>query len=122
MRHSLAPDVVARLAELREGKGWSYKRIAEAMGKSEGWVSWYCLVHAIEKPGTPARSTVKPGSVERRGDHLIRRFSEDEDARLLELEAQGLNYSRIARSVGRHRNSVLGRLATLARREARAEG
>lgn len=112
---------IEQLAELREGKGWTYKRIAEAMGKSEGWVSWYCLVNGIEKPGTPVPSRVRPGSVEHRGKHLIRRFAPEEDNRLLALEAEGLSYSQIARAVGRHRNSVLGRLATLARQEARAE-
>ena len=108
------------IAELREGKGWSYRRIGERLGLSPGYVSWLCLVNAIEKPGTSfPTSRVKPGSIEGRGGHEIRRYTAEEDDELLRLEAAGTNYSAIARALGRKPNSIRGRLATLARREAR---
>lgn len=113
---------VDELARLREDKGWTYARIAEHFGMSKGWVAWHCLVHGIEKPGARNRSGgTKPGTVEKRGKFLVRRYSEAEDAQLLALESKRLTYNAIARELGRKPNSVRGRLATLARREARAE-
>ncbi|MEN5084311.1 sigma factor-like helix-turn-helix DNA-binding protein [Bosea sp. TWI1241] len=112
---------IERVVELREGLGWSHKRIAEALGCSEGSVSWCCLVNAIERPGAPPRpSTIKPGAVIQRGAHVVRIFSDEEDARLLALEAEGLRIGKIAKALGRRPNSVRARLATLARREERA--
>lgn len=110
------------IAELREEKSWSYRRIAEKLCISEGYVSWLCLINGIEKPG-PRRPVgpVGAGSFETRNGHMIRRFSDEEDQRLLALEASGASYAEMARTLGRARNSVIGRLATLARRDARAE-
>ena len=78
-------------------------------------------MEAIEAPNGATRKARIGPAIVRRGDHIVRRFTEKEDALLLELEAQNLNYSEIARRLDRRRNSIVGRLATLARREARAE-
>lgn len=111
---------IETIAELREQRGLSYQRIADQLGCSASSVSWYCLVHGIEKPGPVAtRSLVRPGSIERRNGGEIRRFTVDEDRQLLALEAQGLNYFQIGKRMGRRRNSIHGRLMTLARREER---
>jgi hypothetical protein len=51
----------------------------------------------------------------------MRGFTDQEDRRLLELEAQGLTYTQMAQRLGRKQNSIRGRLYTLARREERVE-
>lgn len=108
------------IAELRERKGLSYQQIADRLGCSASSISWYCLAHGIEKPGPVAtRSRVRPGSIERRNGGEIRRFTPDEDRQLLALDAEGVNYFQIGKRMGRRRNSIHGRLMTLARREER---
>ena len=109
------------IAELRGVKGWGYERIGQHIGMSGNAVSWYCLVNFIERPGPPPPVHSVGPMVVRRGNHDVRRFTADEDTRLLALEAQGLGYSEIGRHMGRKPNSIRGRLATLARRDARAE-
>jgi hypothetical protein len=51
----------------------------------------------------------------------VRRFTAEEDALLLQMEANGARYCEMCRALGRRHNSIIGRLATLARRDARAE-
>ncbi|WP_408586553.1 hypothetical protein [Novosphingobium sp.] len=48
---------------------------------------------------------------------MQRRFTATEDEKLLQLEARGLNYTAIARELGRPLTSVRIRLMTLALRE-----
>ena len=57
-----------------------------------------------------------------RGDHIVRRFTSDEDSVLLQLEAEGLRICEMSRALGRPPNSIRGRLMTLARHQARKEG
>jgi len=109
------------IAELRGEKGWSYARIARRLGCSKATVSWYCLIDGVEKPGVPPKLSRFSGPLTvRRGSHVVRRFSAAEDARLLELEASGLKLGEIGRRLGRRRNTILARLATLARHDERA--
>lgn len=125
-RSKMTDDLVERACSLRE-EGWSAPRIArlfatEGYSVSTGAIYWHCLVNGADLPAESRRpSHVRPGAVERRGDHLVRRFTAEEDTRLLELEAQGLGYSAIGRQLDRKPNSIRGRLATLARREERAD-
>jgi DNA-binding CsgD family transcriptional regulator len=112
-----------RMAELREG-GLSNAKIAKQLGCSEGLVAWTCLKLGAE----PAKLRARPlpdaivGPVEMsRGNHVVRRFSAEDDAKLLQLSREGRRRSEIARQLGRKPNSVQGRLMTLARREARRE-
>lgn len=56
-----------------------------------------------------------------RGNHLVRPFTPDEDARLLELDHQGLTPTEIGRAMGRKQNSIRGRMLTLGRQASRAE-
>jgi hypothetical protein len=118
----ITPALKEQIAELREGRGWSYQRIGRKIGLSEGAVSWHCLMLGIEPPQACQSWPVPRGPlVMKRGNHLLRRFTPDEDARLLALEAEGKSRNAIGRAIGRRPNSVTGRLATLARREARRE-
>lgn len=115
-----ASECIDTIADLREQRGWTIKRIADHLGCSQGAVSWQCLINGIEKPGEhkfapPAR----PGAVCVRGGHEVKRFTVDEDKRLVALDAEGLSHSEMGRRLGRRPNSVRGRLATLARLEER---
>ena len=112
---------IALACEMRE-RGRSCASIAIRLGVSEGAISWRMLERGAEppKPGRLDPVPTEETSV-RRGAHVVRRFTRDEDARLLALNAQGLSPQAIGHRLGRRHNSIKGRLMTLARREARAE-
>lgn len=120
-RARLSEDELERVAALRE-RGLSYGQIARKIGCSEGSVGWALLKLGIDihqdKPLKPVPVSAAPI---KRGKHLVRPFTQDEDARLLALEATGMKTHAIARSLGRRNNSVIGRMRTLARRQAREE-
>ncbi|GLS44419.1 helix-turn-helix domain-containing protein [Methylobacterium brachythecii] len=110
-----------RMAELRE-QGVMLKDIAAEIGCSESSVWWHCLRIGAEAPKPRSLQVEYTGPmVMTRNGYPVRRFTADEDARLLALEAQGLREIDIARAIGRRRNAVVARLMTLARREARME-
>lgn len=113
---------IDRLADLREQRGWTVKRIAAELGVSPGAVSWQCLRHGIEPRGgrTVSRS-FKAGFSYSRGGHSIRAFTPEEDAVLQQMALDGAGNGEIGRRLGRRPNSIAGRLMTLARRDARAE-
>lgn len=115
------PEQIERAAELRE-RGASYPEIARATGMSKGAIYWHCLRVGADRPGGEALPAIptEPVAYARSG-HKVRRFTEAEDRRLLALEAQGKGMNEIARILGRKHNSVIGRLMTLARRDAREE-
>jgi hypothetical protein len=103
-------------------RGMSCAAIARILRVSEGLISWHCLVQGADPPGSrPLNAVARGPQVMRRGNHHVRRFTPAEDERLLALERDGLKLDVIAKRLGRPRNSVLGRLYTLARHEARAE-
>lgn len=110
-----------RMTVLRE-RGWTYRRIGEAIGISAETVSWHCLKMGVEAP-KPSQSWegIKGPAVTLRNGFEVRRFTEDDDAALLALEGQGLTYSEIGRRLNRRRNSIMARLMILARRDARRE-
>lgn len=119
----MTPETVEKLLSLREDDGLSYCAIAKRLRVSESIVSYYCLKEGAEHPTRRGVCYVKPGAIERRGDHLVRRFTPEEDALILRLDAEGLSSHNIGLRCEppRRGNSVKGRLMTLARREARAE-
>ena len=108
------------IATMRE-RGLSYAQIGRSVGMSPSAVSWHCLRLGVDPPKP---SPLRPHyhllcSEVRRGNHVVRAFTPDEDARLVELAKRGLSNTAIAREIGRKWNSVAGRLMTLARREER---
>ena len=110
-----------RMAQLRE-RGIGYDNIGAELGCSGKTVSWHCLRLAIDPPKPYA---LRPDHhlqcpMIKRGNHVVRAFTPDEDVRLVELERQGLGNTAIGRELKRRPNSVRGRLMTLARREERA--
>lgn len=124
-RRKLTPEQAEMIASLRS-EGLAPRVIAERFGVSEGLIKYYCLRNGIDPPKNSAKRlppVPQKSVIYRRADgHLIRRFSAEEDQLLLRLEAQGCNYNAIARTMGRTRNTVISRLACLARRDERELG
>lgn len=120
---TLQQATLDRIAELREADV-KYEAIGAEVGLSASYVSFLCLKNGFE-PSDPSRwptwEGIRGPAVMQRGNHQVRRFTDAEDAQLLALEAEGISLSEIARRMGRARNSVQGRLMTLARRDARKE-
>lgn len=118
---------IDRLVELGED-GHSDEYIARALARefnitvSASAIHWHRIANCAEPSD---RTDVKPVPVEpvveKRGDHVVRRFTVDEDERLKALEAQGLPIAEIARRLDRRGNSIKGRLYTLARHDDRRE-
>lgn len=87
-------------------------------------VNWHCLRLGADPPNARPLPQTCPGPVAmQRGDHVVRRFSKEEDERLTALAKTIPTISdyQIGRLMGRKPNSVRGRLMTLARHEARRE-
>lgn len=107
---------------IRYEAGEKASKLAKEAEVSAGSFNWNMLRLGADPPNARVLSARAPGpTVVKRGEHQVRHFSADEDARLLELEKQGLNTNKIAQAIGRRWNSTRGRLMTLARIEARAE-
>lgn len=123
-RPSLTQPELDRIAELTETGRFSAGQIAVKIGCSVGSVSWAQLRIGADRypdralPPVPAERIVAI-----RGGKPVHRFTQDDDALLLKLEAEGLSPSAIGRRMTPPRlsNSIRGRLMTLARRQARAE-
>lgn len=121
----LSDEQIDEMCALRE-KGWGTARIAEhftAAGTpiSEGSVSWQCLVNGADVPPRLRGKSTQASAPYRRNGKLVRPFSAGDDALLRVLDMQGFPIATIARRLDRQPNSIRGRLATLARKDARAE-
>lgn len=110
-----------RWAEMRE-RGLSCEQIGRAEHASASVVSWQCLRLGADPPNAkPVRETIVGPEVMVRGNGVVRRFTPEDDAKLKELALARVTYSEIGRALNRPRNSIEGRLMTLARRERRKE-
>lgn len=115
-------DMEKEIIAEKRSRGVSINTIARILKRSPGAVQWHCLIHGIESPRQmpPRTNFYLFQSVVKRGNTIVRAFTPEEDARLVALDRDGLNYSDIGRALKRPRNSIQARLATLARREERA--
>lgn len=104
------------IAQLREERGWSYRRIALRYGVSTSAVHHQCLRRGAVSPTPRAPRRVGPLEMVGRDGRTLRRFTQAEDERLLQLEAEGLGLQQIAEHLGRHRSSIRVRLLALALR------
>ena len=96
-RRRLSEAEIARIVELREA-GWGYARIAAEMGCSANTISWHCLKHAADPPRPPrCWGAIRGPTVTRRGNHVVRRYTPEEDERLLAMKQEGLGVCEIAR-------------------------
>lgn len=121
-KRKLSDADIQRIVELRE-KGLSLGQIALKVGSHTETVYYHCLRLGAESPRNKGKTwdKIKGPEVIVRGNHVVRRFTPQEDARLLRLERKGLNNADIARAIGRANSSVRNRLSTLARHQARKE-
>lgn len=112
-RRKLTDAQIEQLIEWRE-RGRSYERIARDLGVSTGAVLYQCLKHGAVSPrqrNMPVPTETRPFVA---GDGRVqRRFTQAEDARMLELEATGMPINRVADTIGRARTSVRIRLLML---------
>jgi len=108
------------MAGMRE-RGLSYGQIALKFGCSPNAVAWHCLRLGADPPNARKLSGEIVGPlVMQRGNHVVRRFTAEDDATLQAMSASGKPLAEIARTLGRKHNSIIGRLMTLARRAERA--
>lgn len=111
---------VEEMAALREA-GYSCERLARRFGVSPKTVRWQCLRVGADHPEGHKRTAPRRLEPNVRNGRLVRPFSGDEDARLVEMKLEGLNNSEIGRRLGRKPNSILGRLMTIAMNADRDE-
>lgn len=112
----LSKAQIDRIVELRE-VGKTMEQIARLVGCSASTCNWHCTTHGVVSPkhgGKFLGRRLGPDVV-KRGDHVIRRFSEEEDKLIEVMRIAGHGPSAIGKAVGRRCNSIIGRLATLAR-------
>ena len=122
-RRRLSPDEIDEIVRLRE-RGHSYEWIGGKLGCSGANVSWHCCRLAVEppKPSRTSWDAIKgPAFYVSRTGVTVRRFTPEEDQVLLTMRSNGARVCDIAQRLGRGGNSIIGRLNTLARREARRE-
>ncbi|WP_449409964.1 hypothetical protein [Methylobacterium komagatae] len=113
-RYHWTPEQLDRMADMVEA-GIPRPRIAAAMDANVAAVEWQLLRLGVVGPRSG--KVGKGGKDYVRGERIVRRFTPEEDAQLLLLEAEGLGTSEIGRRLGRAHHTVIGRLATLARHE-----
>lgn len=112
---------IEQAVELRES-GLTYRAIGNQLGMHPGAVAWHCLMLGADTPQTRHKVIPLGGAmVTIRQGHQVRRFTHEEDAKMIEMDLAGARIADICRTLGRRQNSVTGRLATLARRDNRSE-
>ncbi len=117
VRRKLTDEQIAEIVELRE-RGRSYAQLGSRFSVSSGAILYQCLKHGAVSPRQRRVPTPEHSTIRRLSDGRIQRtFCRADDARLLELERQGLNYGEISRTMGRAPTSVRIRLMMLAMRE-----
>lgn len=110
----LSEQQIVEIAEKRE-LGWSYNRIAKHFGVSTGAVHYQCLRQGAVSPNaTPPRLQHTPVTIRSTSGRVQRRFTVEEDAKLLALSLENRSMTDIARQMGRPNTSVRIRLMTLA--------
>lgn len=118
-REALTDAEKVRICELRE-KRLSEATIARLLKRSKGSVSWALLGLGVDiHPLRPLAPVPETPVIHMRPSGPVRRFTQEEDQQLLDLEASGLALFAIGKRLGRPANSITGRLRTLARRQER---
>lgn len=120
----ITEEQLEKACELREGKGLSTRQIIIRLGLgiSDGALDWHFLIRGVESPNMifrPKQIYRDEGRVIERSGHKVRRFTREEDAKITAMSKRGCRPCEIARALGRRHNSVMGRLATIARHEER---
>ena len=112
----MSPEAIAELARMREERGLTLGQIALRMGVSRGYISYVCMEHGIQRRGVEFRpGSLPPGTVVKRGGHVVRTFSPEEDDHIQRRRSEGASTITIGAELGRNQSSIRGRLLTLAR-------
>lgn len=120
-RRTLSEEQIERIIALRE-KGRGYGAISKEIGCGVSTVHWHCLKNGVIPPhGTKIRRASHHQRTVMRSGRVVRMFTTEEDALIKALDIQGYKPGVIAKRLKRRRNSVIGRLMTLARHDAVAE-
>lgn len=115
--NKLKREDIPRIAERYEA-GEKAATIAASYGVSVSTVQWHCLRQGALTPKFGGKNLGDRGPLEvARGNHVVRRFTPTEDETIVAMSIAGHGPAAIAKAVGRRCNSIIGRLATLARRE-----
>lgn len=115
---TIPSDVLDTIATMREA-GAQFQAIEQATGIHRKT----CEYHAVRLGALPpagARRCPRPARYSRAGA-VVRGFTELEDQQITAWSIDGVSLKEMGRRLGRKHNSILGRLRTLARREALAE-
>lgn len=84
-------------------------------------VEWTCLIWGADLPPHRRQSSAANLRPYSRGGRIVRPFTPEEDAVVRRLAMDGATPSIIGARLGRKSQSIVARLATLARHDARAE-
>lgn len=129
-RTKIPDDALIELEHRRSALGQSLGQLVRYLKRdfdceiTESALSWQLLRLGIDLPVQRRQADrIDPARTYRRGNVVIRKFQPDEDAIIRRLGAQGMRPTAIARHLpGRKSHSVLGRMMTLARHDARQQG
>lgn len=115
---TIPADVLETIATMREA-GAVFREIENATGIPRKT----CEYHAVRLGAfCPGKVRVcPPPAVYSRSGREVRAFTEVEDQQITAWSIEEVTLKEMGRRLGRKHNSVLGRLRTLARREALAE-
>lgn len=115
-------DFIATMRERGRGGEFIARELKERFGVicDASTVIYQCMRMGAD---IPPRLRIKPVKQKRRmrNGHVVRPFSKSDDKVLLEMKAAGHRTTEICRTLKRPSSSIIGRLMTLARQEARKE-
>jgi hypothetical protein len=126
-KRMLTDEQVEAACRLREDDGLSTAQIVRQLKLPIGEKSleWVLIVNGAESPNAVVQADFYryAGMVVGRGKHVMRYFTREDDVTILALERAGKNPGQIGRSLNppRRPNSIRGRLAIIARYQARCE-
>lgn len=117
----LTQDEIDAICHSREA-GASVPVLARRYGVSRGAIDYRLLMNGVLNPKALQSNFAQPRAERReiiRGGRVVRWFTAAEDAFILEKSTAGMSEGAIGRLMDppRPRNSIVGRLATLARHE-----
>lgn len=113
-------ETMAAIAE-REA-GVKVRPLARKYGVTSGHLDWVFLRNGVVSPDQVKRGIRRRNMEKRaakRGDHMVYRFTPEEDVLIQRLSSEGVNNTEIGKSLfpPRKPNAILGRLLTLARHD-----
>jgi len=114
----IGTETLDTITTMRES-GKSFHAIAEATGVHRKTCEYHAVKLGAASPFTILQ-THRRSKYFRHGQ-AVRGFTELEDQQITAWALEGVSLSEMGRRLGRRHNSIMGRLRTLARREALAE-